>query len=124
MAFLTSPTVRGFYRESEGDVCLLTAFFAFFIFAGVLNCFNARTDRVRMLSGVGRNPTFLLIVALVAAVQLGFVYLGGPVLREALRTVPLTAQELLLALGLAALTVPCGFLHLCLRRLSGKRGLY
>ena len=124
VAFLTSARIRGFYRESEGDVCLLTAFFAFFIFAGVLNCFNARTDRVRMLSGVGKNPTFLLIVALVATVQLGFVYLGGPVLREALRTVPLTAQELLLALGVAALTVPFGFLHLCLRRLSGKRGLY
>ncbi len=120
--FLVSPWVRSFYKGEE--LRLLTAFFAFFIFAGVLNCFNARTDRVRMLSGVGKNKAFLWIVTLVAAVQLGFVDLGGPVLREALRTVPLSARELSLALGLAALTVPFGFLHLCARRLSGKGGLY
>ena len=118
--FLTSPWVRSFYRESEGDLCLLTAFFALFIFAGVFNCFNARTDRVRMLSGVGRNKAFLLIVALVAAVQIVFVYLGGTVLR----TVPLTAAELLFTLELAALTLPLGFFHICARRLSGKGSLY
>ena len=120
--FLLSPWVRSFY--GEGELRLLTAFFAFFIFASVLNCFNARTDRVRMLSGVGKNPAFLLIVTLVAAVQLGFVYLGGPVLQAALRTVPLTARELAVALMLAAVTVPAGFLHLCARRLGGKGGLY
>ena len=118
--FLKSPLTRAFYRESEGDICLLTAFFALFIFAGVLNCFNARTDRVRMLAGVGKNPAFLLIMTLVAAVQIAFVYLGGTVLR----TVPLTARELLLTLGLSALVIPLGFLHLVLRRLWGKGSMY
>ncbi|MBR6728340.1 MAG: calcium-translocating P-type ATPase, PMCA-type [Clostridia bacterium] len=118
--FLKSPWVRSFYRESEGDLCLLTAFFALFIFASVLNCFNARTDRVRLLSGVGRNKAFLLIVTLVAAVQVAFIYLGGAVLR----TVPLTVTELLFTLALALLTLPIGFLHTCARRLGGKGGLY
>ena len=118
--FLCSPWVRSFYRESEGDICLLTGFFAFFIFAGVLNCFNARTDRVRMLVGIGKNPTFLPIMALVAVVQLIFVYVGGALLR----TVPLTPSELIFTLALSALTVPFGFLHLVARRLWGKAHLY
>ncbi len=118
--FLTSPRVRSFYRESEGELCLLTAFFALFIFAAVFNCFNARTDRVRMLEGLSQNRAFLAIMALVAGVQILFVYLGGAVLR----TVPLTPRELLVTLGLAALTLPLGLIHLVTRRLSGKEGLY
>ncbi|MBO5327272.1 MAG: HAD-IC family P-type ATPase, partial [Clostridia bacterium] len=118
--FLKSPHVRALYRESEGDLTLLTAFFALFIFASVLNCFNARTDRVRMLSGLAKNRAFLLIMALVAAVQIAFIYLGGAVLR----TVPLTARELLVTLALSAVVIPLGFLHLAWRRLSGKGSLY
>ena len=97
-----------------------TAFFALFIFAGVLNCFNARTDRVRMLAGIAQNRAFLLIMAMVASVQIAFIYLGGAVLR----TVPLTARELLYTLAFSALVIPAGFLHLAWRRLSGKRSLY
>ena len=118
--FLTVPRIGAFYCVEQGELRLLTAFFAFFIFAGVFNCFNARTDRVRMLAGVGKNPAFLLIMSLVGAVQIFFVYAGGSVLR----TLPLSPRELLLALGLAALTLPFGFLHLVLRRLSGKADLY
>lgn len=118
--FLTSPWVRSFYRGSADDLFLLTAFFAFFIFAAVFNCFNARTDRVRMLEGLGRNRIFLAVMALVAGVQIAFIYLGGAVLR----TVPLSLRELLLALGLAMLTLPLGLLHLIARRLNGKDGLY
>ena len=118
--FLKSPWVRSFYRESENDLCLLTAFFALFIFASVLNCFNARTDRVRMLMGLSQNRAFLFIMAAVAAVQILFVYLGGAVLR----TMPLTPRELLFTLLLAAAVLPVGWLHLLHRRIGGKKGLY
>ena len=118
--FLKSPWVRSFYRESEGDLCLLTAFFALFIFASVFNCFNARTDRVRMLLGLAQNRAFLFIMVAVAAVQIAFVYLGGAVLR----TMPLTPRELLFTLLLAATVLPVGWLHLLHRRLCGKKGLY
>ncbi len=118
--FLKLPRISGMYRQMEGDLCLLTAFFALFIFAGVFNCFNARTDRVLMLSGLAKNRAFLFIMCAVAAVQIGFVYLGGAVLR----TVPLTARELLLTLLFALLVIPLSWLHLVHRRLSGKAGLY
>jgi len=118
--FLKSPWVRGFYRESAGDLCHLTAFFALFIFASVLNCFNARTDRVRMSKGLLRNRVFLLIMLAVAAVQIAFVYLGGAVLR----TMPLTPRELAFTLLLSLCVLPVGWLHLLHRRLCGKKGLY
>ncbi len=118
--FLKSPWVRSFYRESEGDLCLLTAFFALFIFASLLNCFNARTDRVRMLLGLGQNPAFCLIMLAVCVVQIAFVYLGGAVLR----TMPLTPRELLFTLLLSTAVLPVGWLHLLHRRLSGKQSLY
>ncbi len=118
--FLKTPAITGMYRQMEGDLCLLTAFFALFIFAGVFNCFNARTDRVRMLTGLGKNRAFILIMCAVAVVQIIFVYLGGAVLR----TVPLTARELLLTLALALSVIPLGWLQLIHRRLCGKAGLY
>lgn len=118
--FLKSPAITGLYRESEGNICLLTAFFALFIFAGVFNCFNARSDRVRMLAGIGKNKAFLPIMLTVAAVQIGFVYLGGAVLR----TVPLTARELAFTLLLAFSVIPIGFLQLIWRRLCGRGDLY
>ena len=99
---------------------MLTAFFALFIFASVFNCFNARTDRVRMGKGLLQNRAFLLIMAVGCAVQIAFVYLGGAVLR----TVPLTPRELLFTLLMASAVLPVGWLHLLHRRLSGKRGLY
>ena len=118
--FLKSPVIRSFYRESEGDLSLLTAFFALFIFASVFNCFNARTDRVRMLVGLAKNRAFLFIMTAVAGVQIGFIYLGGSVLR----TVPLSLRELGVTLLLAALVIPVGWLHLLHRRLCGKPSLY
>ncbi len=118
--FLKSPHVRAVYRETPGDLCLLTAFFALFIFAGLFNCFNARTDRVRMLMGLSKNKAFLLIMPAVAAVQLLFTYLGGTVLR----TLPLTPRELLFTLALSLTVLPVGWLHLIWRRLSGKKALY
>jgi len=73
-----------------------------------------------MLSGIGKNPTFLLIMLAVGTVQILFVYLGGTVLR----TMPLTPRELLTTLALALPVIPMGWLHLVHRRLCGKDGLY
>ena len=120
VVFLKSPYLQAQFREMEGRICMLTAFFALFIFAGVFHCLNARTDRVNLLAGLGKNPTFIFIMCAVAAVQICFVYLGGVVLR----TVPLTARELWLTLCLAATVLPLGFIDTALRRLRGKRELY
>ncbi len=115
--FLKSPTVTSLFRSSEGNLTLLTAFFALFIFSSVLNCFNARTDRLRLFAGIRKNPVFLFIMAAILAIQITFVYLGGTVLR----TVPLTARELAVTALLSAAVIPAEIIRKALWRLRGKR---
>lgn len=115
--FLFSPSVGAHFRKTENDLCLLTAFFAFFIFSSVANCFNCRSDRLNLFAGITRNRLFLLIMLFVATVQLAFVYLGGSVLR----TMPLTPEELLYTFLLSLLVFPAEFLRKLLWRLSGHR---
>lgn len=120
MFFLRSSAVIAHFEGGFGGEKHLTAFFAFFIFAGVFNCFNARTDSLYMLRGLGRNKVFILIMIAVLSIQIGFVYLGGSVLR----TVPLTARELWYTMSLALLVFPADMLRKILRRLSGKHRGY
>lgn len=117
--FLKARAIGSIYRSAEDDIYLLTAFFALFIFAGVFNCFNCRTDRVYPLAGLSKNPTFITIMLVIAAVQVIFVYLGGAVLR----TAPLTGRELVVSLCLAAAVFPAELIRkLIWRSFFGKRG--
>ena len=102
LAFLTHPFFTAHFRGASNDIYLLTAFFAFFIFAGVFNCFNARSDRLHLLAGLSQNRPFLLIMPTILIIQLIFVYLGGDVLRS----VPLHTEELLTSLASALLVFP------------------
>ena len=115
--FLLSPSVSSRFRYAPDSIYLLTAFFALFIFTSVLNCFNCRSDRMRMLNGLSGNPTFILIMLLIVTVQIVFVYLGGTVLR----TAPLTVSELQTTLTLSFLVIPAEFLRRLLWRLGGKK---
>ncbi len=120
LLFLKHPALVSLFRPAENDIYLLTAFFALFIFASVFNCFNTRTDRLKLFAGLGKNPAFIGIMAAVSVLQILFVYLGGSVLR----TAPLTPRELV-ATGCLALTVlPAGLLRKAWRRWRGKREGY
>ena len=102
LAFLKHPAFTSHFRNAPDNIYLLTAFFAFFIFSGVFNCFNARTDRLKLFSGISKNRPFLIIMIAIAIIQIGFVYLGGSLLR----TVPLLPDELKTALLAALLVFP------------------
>jgi len=114
--FLKSESVASHFAESAGNVRLLTGFFAFFVFLGIFNCFNSRSDRLNLFSGLGKNAPFVLIIGSVAFVQLIFTYIGGSILR----TVPLSASELGFSLLTALLSLPAGMLHTVWRRIRGK----
>ena len=120
LLFLKHPAFTAHFRPDTDNSCLLTAFFAFFIFAGVFNCFNARTDRLKLFAGITRNRPFILIMAAILIIQIGFVYLGGPVLR----TVPLLPEELLTALAAALLVFPAEFLRKILWKVVVKKDRY
>ena len=119
IAFLKVPEISSIFRSASDNIYLLTGFFALFIFASVFNCFNARTDRLKLLSGITRNPAFIFIMVAVLLVQIAFVYLGGAVLR----TAPLTLTELSITAALALCVFPFELIRKLLWRLFfGKRG--
>ena len=115
--FLISPDVCLHFRYSSDNLILLTAFFALFIFTSVFNCFNCRSDRLKMLSGLSKNPAFIAIMLLILTVQIAFIYLGGTVLR----TSPLTFKELLTVFLMSLTVFPVDFLRRLIWRLSGKK---
>lgn len=120
LLFLKLPDIVSRFRATENDLCLLTAFFAFFIFAGVFNCFNARTDRLDLFAGISKNRPFLLIMLAISVIQIGFVYLGGSLLR----TMPLHFSEIFTALSMALLVFPAEFIRKFFWKLTSKRGGY
>jgi magnesium-transporting ATPase (P-type) len=120
LCMLVVPAVTGRFRAAPDDIYLLTAFFALFIFMSVCNCFGARTDRLRLLAGIGKNPGFIGIMLAVTAIQIAFVYLGGSVLR----TAPLTPAELGFTFSLALLAIPTELLRKIVWRLCGKKTGY
>ncbi len=116
--FIKSPTVTAVFRTAPDNIYLLTAFFALFIFSSVFNCFNARTDRLKLHSGLRKNPIFLLIMVAILVIQIAFVYLGGAVLR----TAPLEPHELLVTMLLSLSVFPVECIRKALWRLRGKKG--
>ncbi|MBQ8408281.1 MAG: calcium-translocating P-type ATPase, PMCA-type [Clostridia bacterium] len=119
IAFLKLPEITSRFRFAADNIYLLTAFFALFIFSSVFNCFCARTDRLRLLANITRNKTFIAIMAMILAIQIGFIYLGGAVLR----TAPLTLSELGITSLVALLVFPADLIRkLVWRALAGKRG--
>jgi len=120
LSMLIVPAITGRFRAAPDDIYLLTAFFALFIFMSVCNCFGARTDRLNLFAGIGKNPGFIGIMLAVTVIQIAFVYLGGSVLR----TAPLTPAELTFTFSLALLAVPTEILRKILWRLCGKKSGY
>ncbi len=118
--FLKSPHITAVYRTAPNNIYLLTAFFALFIFSSVFNCFNARTDRLKLWAGLGKNAVFLLIMGAILTIQILFVYLG----RGVLRTVPLTARELLVTMALSLAVFPADILRKAFLRMRKKKSGY
>lgn len=116
--FLKSDFITSRFVGGEASASHLTAFFAFFIFMGVFNCFNARTDSMRLFRGISKNRTFMAVMLLVTAIQIAFVYLGGSVLR----TVPLPISDLGFTMAFAALVFPFEFIRKAMWRLLGEKG--
>ncbi len=118
--FLKCPLITSLFRPHPNHLYLLTAFFALFIFSSVFNCFNARTDRLNLLSGLGKNPIFVGIMLAILIIQIGFVYLGGAVLR----TAPLTAAELFYTMLFSLAVFPADFIRKSLWKLKPRRQGY
>ena len=95
----------------------LTAFFAMFIFCGIFNSFNARTDQINILSHIAGNKPFIFIMTLVAAVQLLIIYFGG----EVFRCTPLSPVHLLYCALFALTVIPADMIRKAIQKRKTKR---
>lgn len=107
LVFLKAPVFRRLFRWEENPLYFYTAFFTLFVFSGIFNAFNARTERLNLFAHLGKNRMFVVFILLVMAVQLLIVYVGGGVFRCA----GLTGKELLLTLALAFTVIPVDLLR-------------
>lgn len=120
IAFLKLPIFADIVRYEETGIYFLTAFFALFIFCGIFNSFNARTNRLNIMGNLKRNPLFLGIMGMVCVVQLLIIYFGGAVFR----TAGLAPRELVIVVVLASLVIPADFVRkLHLRTLGRNSGV-
>ena len=118
LAFLKLPLLTQVLSPRQASFHLLTGFFALFIFCGVFNSFNARTERLKLLAHLGKNPRFLLIMIMVGLVQCLLIYRGGSLFRTS--PLPLPAFQLVLLLAFSV--IPVDFVRkLILRRGPGGR---
>ncbi len=118
LLFLKWEPLQLLFRYDVQPLYWMTAFFALFIFCGIFNCFNARTNRLNLLAHLHRNPTFAVILTLITAVQIGLIYYGGSLFR----TAGLTVTELLYVLALASLVIPFDLLRKSVLRLFHRKG--
>ena len=90
--FLSYSGFRAYFGTLDRH---LTAFYALFIFCGIVNSFTARSDRLSIFYGILRNKAFLLIMTFITVIQMLIVYFGGSLFRST----PLSLGEI----GCAAL---------------------
>ncbi len=107
IAFLKVPIFKDFFRYSVDDRYLMTAFFGLFVFSGVINSFNARTNRINIFANIFKNKPFIVIITLISVIQIFLLYGGG----EVFRTFGLTFTEFTITLLLSLTVLPVDILR-------------
>ncbi len=111
--FLTLPAFAALFRSGDGGGVLMTAFYALFVFMGLFNCFNTRSERLSLFTNIGQNKPFIIIMLLIATIQIFIIYLGG----DLFRSVPLTFRELLNVILIAASVIPFDALRRIIKKM-------
>ncbi len=116
--FLKSPWIHSFFRPDAVDKYLMTAFFGLFIFMGIFNCFNARTNRLNLFANLYRNRAFMAVILFVLVVQIYLIYYGGALFR----TFGLTLKEFEMMMLLSFTVVPVDWIRKLFLRFRGQKG--
>lgn len=105
--FLKAPIIKQLIRPSSDNKYLMTAYFALFIFIGVCNAFNARTNRLNLFAHLNKNIIFIITISFICIVQCYLVYHGG----QLFRTYGLTTSEFIVVIILSLTVIPVDFLR-------------
>lgn len=111
IVFLKSPFIFKIYENNYSY--LMSAFFGLFIFIDIFNSFNARTERINILSNILKNKCFLIILLFITIIQIILIYFGG----ETFRTTGLNFIEFDTMIFLASTVVPVDII----RKISLKK---
>lgn len=112
IAFLKMNFFKALFSPESG--VFMTGFYALFVFAGLFNCLNTRSERLSLLSNIGKNKPFIVILSLIAVIQVFMIYFGG----EVFRCVPLSPRELLNVILIASTVIPFDSLRRIIKKLS------
>lgn len=113
--FLKSPFISNIFPNNKD---LMTAFFGLFIFMGIFNCFNARTNRLNLFAYLSKNKVFLVIILFILFVQMYLLYYGG----DLFRAYGLSFYEFEIMILFALTVVPVDWLRKIYLRKQGEKG--
>lgn len=111
---LKCPLIVNLVRFDINNKYLYTMFFAVFVFLGVFNALNARSERINIFANIKKNKVFIFIFMLISIVQLYLIYFGG----NLFRSYGLNIKELLLVFILSILIIPIDILRKLILRKS------
>ncbi len=106
LSVLFVPQISGLVCAGQdihnNPVYLRSALFAVFMMAIAFNGFNARTERINIIKGIGKNKTFLLVMLGILIMQFVFVSFGG----DFLSVQALTPGSWLICLFASLMVIP------------------
>ncbi len=111
--FLKLPIFKEIIRSDYKH--FMTAYFAMFIFIGIFNAFNARTERLNIFSNILKNKVFIIVFSFIITVQIFLIYNG----HDLFRTYGLTIKELLFVIILALTVIPIDFFRKIILKKKG-----
>lgn len=79
LSILFVPAIRNLFGDVDVTY-LKSAIFAVFMMAITFNGFNARTNHLNLLKGIGKNKNFIYVMLSIFALQFVFITFGGDVL--------------------------------------------
>lgn len=114
--YLKGFLLRNRFDSSFENIEFLTGFYALFIFIGLFNCINTRSERLWIFHGILKNHPFLLIISAIAIIQIWIIYYGGTLFRST----PLSIGQFVSIISLAFTVIPFDFVRRIILKLNGK----
>ena len=120
MSFMSLDYVKKALEFVENPLLFYSAFFSLFVFLGIMQFFNARTERINLFANLKQNRSFIGITMLVMTVQLLMVFFGGTLFR----TTPLSFRILAGLFSLSFAVIPLDVIRKVIMRIgeSGRVG--
>lgn len=115
LVFLKLPLLNNLFNDK---LEFMTAFFVLFIFVGIFNCFNSRTERLNLIANLIKNKTFIIIMLFITAIQLYIIYYGGSIFR----VTDLSSLQLVIVIIMAFSVIPFDWMRKLWLRKNNQKG--